>query len=131
MSTHYYDRTSEQQEQLGFLSEKNGDEASAAQTEGPVIVGTTNGNEHSTEEKQRYTPAGTTKLPHGSVGAERAHRAIAEGSSAEIAATLFKYSAPEEVGLSCPSNQEIIEQILQFALIYRYRFTHRIFIDRS
>ncbi|BBN05014.1 zinc finger protein [Marchantia polymorpha subsp. ruderalis] len=97
LSTHYYDRTSEQQEQLGFLSEKNGDEASAAQTEGPVIVGTTNGNEHSTEEKQRYTPAGTTKLPHGSVGAERAHRAIAEGSSAEIAATLFKYSAPEEV----------------------------------
>ncbi|OAE33112.1 hypothetical protein AXG93_862s1040 [Marchantia polymorpha subsp. ruderalis] len=97
LSTHYYDRTSEQQEQLGFLSEKNGDEASAAQTEGPVIVGTTNGNEHSTEEKQRYTPAGTTKLPHGSVGAERAHRAIAEGSSAEIAATLFKYSAPEEL----------------------------------
>ena len=35
--------------------------------------------------------------PHGSIGAAAGHRAIAQGSSTEIAEALFRYSAPEEV----------------------------------
>ncbi|KAL3693883.1 hypothetical protein R1sor_007534 [Riccia sorocarpa] len=94
LSAHYYDRTPEQQAQLGFLSEANAEQPSTAQTDSTVATETDNSNERP---RIRYTPAGTTKEPHGSVGAIGAHTAIAQGSNAEIAAALFKYSAPEEV----------------------------------
>lgn len=94
LSSMYYDRTEEQQEALGFLSESmtstenNGGNATAA-PESTAIP--------SDHKRVKYTPAGTTKLPHGSVGALMAHQAIAHGSSPQMAEAIFKYSAPEEV----------------------------------
>ncbi|KAL2634270.1 hypothetical protein R1flu_005749 [Riccia fluitans] len=94
LSAHHYERTPEQQGQLGFVSEGTAEQPSTTQSENTIASGTDNRNEQS---RMRYTPAGTTREPHGSVGAIAAHKAIAEGSSAEVAAALFKYSAPEEV----------------------------------
>lgn len=88
LATHYYDRTEEQHAALGFLAETH-DSPSANQT---GHIGAS-----ASERRHGYTPAGTTRVPHGSVGAEGAHRAIAHGNTDTVAAALFKYSAPEEV----------------------------------
>ncbi|CAM6117688.1 unnamed protein product [Calypogeia fissa] len=88
LATHYYDRTAEQHAALGFLAE----------THDPLNANQTGHSEASaSEQKHGYTPAGTTRIPHGSVGAEGAHRAIAHGNTDAVSAALFKYSAPEEV----------------------------------
>uniref|UniRef100_A0A7I4B749 Zinc finger ZPR1-type domain-containing protein n=1 Tax=Physcomitrium patens TaxID=3218 RepID=A0A7I4B749_PHYPA len=90
LSTEYYDRTSEQQEALGFLAQSTSStEPSEAIPEARAAA--------SDHKRVKYAPAGTTRLPHGSVGAIAAHQAIAHGNSPEIAEALFKYSAPEEV----------------------------------
>ncbi|CAN6485417.1 unnamed protein product [Victoria cruziana] len=81
----FYDRTPEQQASLGFLV----DSSSCGNTE--------TSTRDILPEKTRYIPAGTKREPHGSVGATAGHRAIAQGTSEEVAAALFKYSAPEEV----------------------------------
>lgn len=85
LSTVHYNRTHEQQEATGFLDQPTSstEEAPAASPYGNV----------------KYVPAGTTKLPHGSVGALGAHQAIAQGNTSEMSDAIFKYSAPEEVSV--------------------------------
>ncbi|CAL9016201.1 unnamed protein product [Prunus brigantina] len=81
LSIKFYERTSEQQSTLGYVveSSQTGSVRDAASTE---AVGTSN-------QVQR--------APHGSIGAAAGHRAIAQSNSAEIAESLFRYTAPEEV----------------------------------
>jgi zinc finger protein len=88
LSIQFFDRSPEEQAALGFLIDAN----TLEQKDGRASH-----EDKIMKERQTYTPAGTTKMPHGAVGAELAHRAIAQGSSADVAAALFKYSAPEEV----------------------------------
>ncbi|ERN20325.1 zinc finger protein ZPR1 isoform X1 [Amborella trichopoda] len=90
LTVKFYDRTPEQQASLGFLAESTaGEEESEPHGGGEVRIERT--------KKTKYIPAGTRRESHGSIGAEGGHRAIAQGNSEEIAAALFKYSAPEEV----------------------------------
>lgn len=77
----FYDRTPEQQALLGYLA----DPSQIRQT----------GNEPSAEGIANASEV--IREPHGSVGAAAGRRAIAQGNSTEIADTLFRYSAPEEV----------------------------------
>ncbi|PQQ03812.1 zinc finger protein ZPR1 homolog [Prunus yedoensis var. nudiflora] len=81
LSIKFYERTSEQQSTLGYVMESSqtGSVRDAASTE---AVGTS-------DQVQR--------APHGSIGAAAGHRAIAQSNSAEIAESLFRYTAPEEV----------------------------------
>ncbi|PQM32638.1 zinc finger protein ZPR1 homolog [Prunus yedoensis var. nudiflora] len=81
LSIKFYERTSEQQSTLGYVveSSQTGSVRDAASTE---VVGTS-------DQAQR--------APHGSIGAAAGHRAIAQSNSAEIAESLFRYTAPEEV----------------------------------
>ncbi|CAI5504806.1 unnamed protein product [Closterium sp. Naga37s-1] len=82
LKVEHYERTAEQNEKLGFLSSPaDGGEGGEAGMAGEGAVGD------------------PTKLPHGSVGAELAYRAIAGGNNADLAsnALLCGYSAPEEV----------------------------------
>ncbi|KAM2949222.1 hypothetical protein FF1_036139 [Malus domestica] len=72
LSIKFYERTPEQQTALGYVVD-------AASTE---AVSTS-------DQVQR--------VPHGSIGAAAGHRAIAQSNSAEIAESLFRYTAPEEV----------------------------------
>ncbi|KAF6170493.1 hypothetical protein GIB67_031901 [Kingdonia uniflora] len=77
----FYERTPEQQASLGFLADVS-----------------SSGREHETQIGSRVLPSNQTKNePHGSVGAKAFQRSIAQGNSEEFAATLFRYSAPEEV----------------------------------
>lgn len=78
----FYERTPEQQATLGFLANPSQMEQSSDRTQAV---------ESNTASHQ------TRPEPHGSVGAVAGHRAIAQSNSAEIAETLFRYSAPEEV----------------------------------
>lgn len=87
LSVNFYNRTSEQQEALGFLPDN--DQIAAEKT--------MDQNSSTCKDGTRYVPAGTKREPHGSVGALAVHRSIAQGNSAEVAAALFKYSTPEEV----------------------------------
>lgn len=87
LSTLYYDRTHEQQEATGFLDQST---SSAENIESGPVSASPYGH-------VKYAPAGTTTLPHGSVGAIGAHQAIAHGNSSEMSDAIFKYSAPEEV----------------------------------
>ncbi|CAI5499266.1 unnamed protein product [Closterium sp. Naga37s-1] len=82
LKVEHYERTAEQNEKLGFLS------APADGGEGGEAGGAGDG-----------AAGDLTKLPHGSVGAELAYRAIAGGNNADLAsnALLCGYSAPEEV----------------------------------
>lgn len=80
LSLRFYDRTSEQQEALGFLAE-------------PTIGPAESSHDASTMEAN----SGGLRIPHGSVGAVAGRRAIAQGNSDEISAALCRYSAPEEV----------------------------------
>jgi len=90
LSTVYYDRTDEQQEATGFLDQPT---SSAVSNEEAGPISTPYGH-------VKYAPAGTTMLPHGSVGAVGAHQAIAHGNSSEMSDAIFKYSAPEEVSVT-------------------------------
>ncbi|XP_022892474.1 zinc finger protein ZPR1-like isoform X3 [Olea europaea var. sylvestris] len=72
-----YERSREQVASLGYLEGEPSTETSEERTN------------NVSEQLQRE--------PHGSVGARAGRRAIAQGNSAEIAETLFRYSAPEEV----------------------------------
>ncbi|KAH7660782.1 zinc finger protein [Dioscorea alata] len=78
LSIHFYERTREQQESLGFLAE-------------PAT-----GEETSTTDDNRPLD-GVHRGPHGSVGAIAGRRAIAQCNSDEVAAAFCRYSAPEEV----------------------------------
>ncbi|MCO5572514.1 hypothetical protein L7F22_026269 [Adiantum nelumboides] len=88
LSVKFYDRNSAEQAALGFLVDPS--------LEGPS-VNFSKPEERASQETHKYVPAGTQKVPHGAVGAQLAHRAIAQGNSADVASSLFKYSAPEEV----------------------------------
>ncbi|XP_039140216.1 zinc finger protein ZPR1-like [Dioscorea cayenensis subsp. rotundata] len=78
LSIHFYERTREQQESLGFLAEPaTGEETSTADDNLPLD--------------------GVHRGPHGSVGAIAGRRAIAQCNSDEVAAAFCRYSAPEEV----------------------------------
>ncbi|KAL5811839.1 hypothetical protein ACOSQ3_026789 [Xanthoceras sorbifolium] len=82
LSIKFYERTPEQQALLGYLVDPSQLRES--------------GDRASTEEAS--SASGQVKRePHGSVGAAAGHRAIAQSNSAEIADSLFRYSAPEEV----------------------------------
>ncbi|CAI9760036.1 unnamed protein product [Fraxinus pennsylvanica] len=72
-----YERTREQVASLGYLAGE------------PTTETSEEGTNNVSDQIQRE--------PHGSVGARAGRRAIAQGNSAEIAETLFRYSAPEEV----------------------------------
>lgn len=84
----FYERTPEQQAALGYV-------ADTAQRE-PGVENLDGSNNVSLGQEE----------PHGSVGARAGRRAIAQGNSAEIADSLFRYSAPEEV--HSPSKSEFI-----------------------
>ena len=90
LTVRFFDRTREEQAALGFLVDTNALEPTD---------GRSSQEDGNSKERHTYIPAGTTKTPHGAVGAESAHRAIAQGSDKDVAAALFKYSAPEEVCL--------------------------------
>ncbi|XP_074273601.1 uncharacterized protein LOC141597146 [Silene latifolia] len=82
LSLKFYERTPEQQEALGY------------------VVGSSQEGEF-----QEEVPNGTVNLvsdgvsvePHGSVGATAGRRAIAQGSTDQIAEALCRYTSPEEV----------------------------------
>lgn len=97
LTTTYYHRTKEQQMALGFLAETDAPtEEVVAEPSITSDIAVADGNQDGTRQCD-YIPAGTTKLPHGSVGALSAHHTIAQASSTEMAAAIFKYSGPEEV----------------------------------
>lgn len=89
LSIKYFDRTPAEQAALGFLADPNVGEQQDANS--------SKKDEETLEGTHKYVPAGTQKVVHGAVGAHLAHKAIALGSSEEVSASLFKYSAPEEV----------------------------------
>ncbi|KAK4254704.1 hypothetical protein QN277_010046 [Acacia crassicarpa] len=78
LSIKFYERTPEQQASLGYLVD-------LSQIERASVV-----------EEAGVSDQGRVE-PHGSIGAAAGHRAIAQTNSAEIADSLFRYSAPEEV----------------------------------
>ncbi|KAJ4965823.1 hypothetical protein NE237_017672 [Protea cynaroides] len=82
----FYERTPEQQEALGFLVASS--QSGERETQG-IIESLTEGRRGDSVESRGE--------PHGSIGAVAGHRAIAQGNSEEVAAALFKYTAPEEV----------------------------------
>ncbi|CAD6207824.1 unnamed protein product [Miscanthus lutarioriparius] len=79
LSVRFYERTREQQAALGFLAEPPTEQPGEA-----VLPASANSD-------------GLQSVPHGSVGAVAGRRAIAQGNPDEIAASLCRYSAPEEV----------------------------------
>ncbi|KAM3350173.1 hypothetical protein ACQJBY_022766 [Aegilops geniculata] len=82
LSVSFYERTSEQQAALGFLVDPpTGESREPSQNASTVEANC----------------GGLPKVPHGSVGAVAGRRAIAQGNPDEIAATLCRYTAPEEV----------------------------------
>jgi len=85
LSIVYYNRTHEQQEATSFLDHPTSSESAVNKKEaGPVFI--------------PYALAGTTMLPHGSVGALGVHQAITHGSNSfAMLDEIFKYSAPKEV----------------------------------
>lgn len=78
----FYERTPEQQASLGYLVDPT-------QIEGTHDEALAGGEAGVADQVRRE--------PHGSIGAAAGHRAIAQSNSAEIAETLFRYTAPEEV----------------------------------
>ncbi|KAI3994636.1 hypothetical protein MKX01_027526 [Papaver californicum] len=77
----FYERTDEQQAMLGFVVD-------------PSSEGQTGSN---ASQGESDVPDGTSKVPHGSVGAVAFQRSIAQGNSENFAASLFRYSTPDEV----------------------------------
>ncbi|KAK1423671.1 hypothetical protein QVD17_18978 [Tagetes erecta] len=75
LSIDFYERTPEQQASLGYLVDQS----------------------QTREQENEASSTNQTSEPHGSVGAVAGRRAIAQGSSAEFAESLFRYTAPEEV----------------------------------
>lgn len=102
LTHHYYTRSTEQNVQIGAMSEE-------ALTGGGAALGDEPEDGSTAMERTQegggaaasYVPAGTRYVPgmapHGAVGATRMQAAIAEGSSEAVAQALFKYAAPEEV----------------------------------
>ena len=80
----FYERTREQQAALGFLAEPQTEQPGEAVLPASAVESNSDGLQ---------------SVPHGSVGAVAARRAIAQGNPDEIAASLCRYSAPEEVYL--------------------------------
>ncbi|KAJ7969281.1 Zinc finger protein ZPR1 [Quillaja saponaria] len=78
----FYERTPEQQASLGYLVD-------SSQQVGTHDGASTEGAAGSSDQVRRES--------HGSIGAVAGHRAIAQSNSAEIAESLFRYTAPEEV----------------------------------
>eukprot|EP00250_Pteridium_aquilinum_P017721 c23752_g3_i2 orf=68-1510(+) len=89
LSVKFYDRSPAEQEALGYLVDPNVGEQHD--------VNSNKEDEETIQGTHRYVPAGTQKVAHGAVGAQFAHKAIAQGNSEDVATSLFKYSAPEEV----------------------------------
>ncbi|XP_058094229.1 uncharacterized protein LOC131240169 isoform X2 [Magnolia sinica] len=87
LTIRFYDRTPEQQASLGFLVDTSSGGGELETQIGNETVG----------DKQKHVHNGLSREPHGSIRAVAGHRAIAQGNSEEVAAALFKYSAPEEV----------------------------------
>ncbi|EMS64584.1 Zinc finger protein ZPR1 [Triticum urartu] len=82
LSASFYERTSDQQAALGFLVDPpTGESGEPSQNASTVEANC----------------GGLPKVPHGSVGAVAGRRAIAQGNPDEIAATLCRYTAPEEL----------------------------------
>lgn len=88
LSIQFYDRSPDEQAALGFLVDTNA---------GEHLDANSSKEDETSKGRHRYVPAGTEKMAHGAVGAQLAHKAIAQGNSEDVAAALFKYSAPEEV----------------------------------
>ncbi|KAI5081833.1 hypothetical protein GOP47_0001576 [Adiantum capillus-veneris] len=88
LSVRFYDRSPAEQAALGFLVDPSlgGDKENSSRPE-----------EKHSEETRKYVPAGTQKVPHGTIGAQLAYKAILQGNSEDVASSLLKYSAPEEV----------------------------------
>ncbi|KAG0475667.1 hypothetical protein HPP92_015353 [Vanilla planifolia] len=84
LSIRFYERTLEQQAALGFLAVPS--EELQKDTGGIA-----------TSEVTGVTQSGLHEFPHGSIGAVAGRRAIAQGSTDQIATSLCRYSAPEEV----------------------------------
>lgn len=74
LSIRFYERTREQQEALGFLAPPE-----------------------SSIEENNFRSDQVQNVPHGSVGAVAGRRAIAQANPDQVAASLCRYSAPEEV----------------------------------
>lgn len=89
LTVEHYKRTAEQSEALGYKVAAA--EGGAAQWE-TGAAGEAGGPATG---RPLYVPAGTTRRPHGSVGAVGMHASILETSG--DAAELLKYSSPEEV----------------------------------
>lgn len=68
---------------------------------------------------QSVVPEPRRREPHGAVGAAAAHRAIAQGNSAEIAEVMFRYSAPEEVSDFANFGKEALWPYWQFCYCSR------------
>lgn len=83
LSIKFYERTPEQQASLGYS-------VNPSQAEG--------GRDVASAVEEAGVSGQGSREPHGSIGAAAGHRAIAQSNSAEIAESLFKYTAPEEVG---------------------------------
>eukprot|EP00249_Psilotum_nudum_P018275 c26725_g2_i1 orf=300-1175(-) len=91
LSVCFYERSPEQQARLGFFADTSLTAEPALSLQNALC------DKSARLEKQGHAPAGTTKVSHGAVGAERTYKAIAQSNSEKIDATFFKYSAPEEV----------------------------------
>jgi hypothetical protein len=133
LATHYYDRSAEQQAALGFLADTSERPSVNQNSSNAGSASVAAGEEHSDaagEQRHCYTPAGTTRLPHGSVGAEAAHRAIAQGNSDDVSAALFKYSAPEEVLVDHVRFYSIC-MLQLFAFAYRDRLNSFLHIEEE
>ncbi|KAI4370309.1 hypothetical protein MLD38_018672 [Melastoma candidum] len=81
LSIQFYERTPEQLALLGYKADSVQSEEVDAQM----------------PENYQRDPEYVGREAHGAVGAVAGHRAIAQTNSAEIAESLFRYSAPEEV----------------------------------
>ncbi|KAJ0980260.1 hypothetical protein J5N97_008515 [Dioscorea zingiberensis] len=77
LTIHFYERTREQQESLGFLVDPSTAPESSTMDDLP--------------------PDEVRTEPHGSVGAIAGRRAIAQCNTDEVTSALCRYSAPEEV----------------------------------
>ncbi|CAJ1939679.1 unnamed protein product, partial [Sphenostylis stenocarpa] len=88
LSIKFYERTAEQQASLGYLVDSTQIEG----THGDALEG-----------RDAVNTDQVGREPHGSIGATAGHRAIAQSNSAEIAESLFRYTAPEEV-MTFPSS---------------------------
>lgn len=98
LSIDFYERTPEQQASLGYLVDQS----------------------QTREQENEASSTNQTSEPHGSVGAVAGRRAIAQGTSAEFAESLFRYTAPEEVLYYSPFDKSGIHLFLIEGYINMY-----------